>query len=244
MPDWDTASDADSATTEADVAHPGPDIFLDLEIEDWTGEGVGSNPGSPWATPTGITTTLKKRSTLADLGSSDDFVLYVTGDPGNDTVFLRHDSFPAKQYDQISFEYWEYGSGQTGVLMNFYDSNGNRMGKVGTNNPEVEVWYGDGSGTLLSETVVSSPSPSYEAWRRCTVTFDWANDQFDFTWEDLDGSTPPHSSTGYTLRGSGTSLGEVGYTSDEGGGSAMDCYIDNVAGILQDGHHVDAAKTL
>jgi hypothetical protein len=129
--------------------------------------------------------------------------------------------------------------------MNFYDSNGNRMGKVGTNNPEVKIWYGDGSGNLISDEVISSPSPYYEAWRRCTVTFDWSAETFDVTWEDLDGSTADHTSSGYALRGSSNpDLDKLAYTSDESGGSTMDHYIDNVAGVLEDGYHIDAAKTL
>jgi len=238
MVTWSTSTDWDNAASESDVFHPSDVVNLAPEPDGFETYSNGAVP-SPWNAPTSITVDVTDAQST-QWGSK---TCHFLGDPGNDTVVLENTNIPNAAYTEFQFAYWEVGSGQTGVHMNLYDGTGARLCKVGTNNPEVEVWDdADQDGILENNQLLATPSPEYEAWRRMTITIDWANETFDVLWEDITGSTADQSATGYTLAPNNGVIGEVGYTSDEGGGSAMDCYIDQASAFLSDGNIITSEK--
>lgn len=92
------------------------------------------------------------------------------------------------QISSFSFMFWE-SSSNTSAALSFYNSNGNREFSVGTDNP---AWCYDDAGGNSS---FGNPN-AYEHWIRFTIDFDWPNDQYTVTGEDL--------ATGYTASHTGT----------------------------------------
>lgn len=83
--------------------------------------------------------------------------------------------------DEISF-YWQETSNQTGFTVQFRDDTGSEILAVGGNNPQWEIYDGDGSTT-------PSSGNGYDRWILYQLIFDWENGTYDYHFEDLSSGT-------------------------------------------------------
>lgn len=164
---WSTATDWDNAVSESNVAHPsdivqlypGDDSFEDITLND-------PPPDPPYINVNNATITNTR-------GYDGSYSLTFTRDLG-----LSLDE-TGVQPDVFSFVYWETQN-ISGFGIHLYDSSGNEICVIGSNNPEPHV-----KGANTDEDGASPGD--YNSWRRFTITFDWANNQFDVLWEDVTG---------------------------------------------------------
>lgn len=229
---WETATDWDNATSEVDVIHPGAVIKLGVQFDSFENYSTGNAPPSPWENPASDGT-VRSRSTPWG-GQS---VRY-DQNPGTGTVVFRQQQFPADKYTTWYWAYTEDSGSQTGMKQDLRDDAGNLLLRTETNNPQVEVTGDSGKTTLIN-----SPSPEYNEWRRFTITIDWTNDQFTVLWEDFTGSTSDQSGTFDLISGHNGNLDRVEHTASTGGGGNLGMDIDHVTGIFGTGNLVTATKT-
>jgi hypothetical protein len=123
---------------------------------------------------------------------------------GTDGVAVIDSGDPSGQApDSITFAYWE-ASASGGLAYWIENGSGNDILAVGSTNPSAQYRDGNGEGTIEG-----SPTPDYEAFRRFTITFDWANDQFDLLWEDIGGSTADATASNLPFMNSASGIHHV-----------------------------------
>lgn len=126
-------------------------------------------------------------------------------------------TFSAATPDTVQVTYYETSS-PTGGAIRWLDSSGEELCAVGSGNPQAQVVFGSGGST---EVLASSPTPNYGAWRRFTITPDFAAGTFDVLWEDIDGSTADSTATGLAFVGNPSDVGEIQFGGDKRPGAAM-----------------------
>ena len=90
-----------------------------------------------------------------------------------------------RQIEKASFFYQE-NSFSHGAGFRFYDSSGNVILGVATDNPEWAIEDSNGVGRVsLSQ---STSSPSYDVWYQVEVQFDWSAGEATVTWLDSGGT--------------------------------------------------------
>ena len=78
--------------------------------------------------------------------------------------------------------YYNEDSGSNGAGVRLRDSDNDEILKIGTNNPQWNVWGGNGH--------VHVGDGDYRDWQRVTVKFDWENNRFWYEFKDMqDGGT-------------------------------------------------------
>lgn len=118
------------------------------------------------------------------------------------------------QPDQLTFQYAESsGSNGNGITLL---SGGDRILCVGTSNPDPV--YSDGQD--LFET--SDITDNYDNVVTVTITFDWANDQYDATWFDETASSQIGSVSNISWDGSRDGFDEIELTATSAGGQTLD----------------------
>jgi len=121
-------------------------------------------------------------------------------------------TFSATTPDTIQVTYYETSSASGGAIR-WLDSSGEELCEVASDNPGVWVTHGG----FKNFNVKNSPSPSYGAWRRFTITPDFPNGTFDVLWEDIDGSSSNVSATGLSFVGNPSDVAEIQFGGSDRG---------------------------
>jgi hypothetical protein len=240
---WETSTDWDNAVSEEYVVHTNDIIELTYGVESWEDLADGDPLPSPWlndgADPEADTNVSVTDGSVAMLGDATD-----NSDAGQDRLGIYLDFSDNPAPDRIFWDMRET-SDSAGAGVFVLNENGNEILNGGTSNPAWGFNSGDGS-----TCIESSPSPSYGAFRRFTIDFDWANDQFDLTWEDIQGSSGTQSYTGESFKNSSTGIGRIswGDTRDDifcGGDPARigDTWVDRIWGVFNTGSLTTATKS-
>lgn len=245
--EWNTATEWDNAVSESDVHHPSGTVLQSVEPDNFDSYATGSTPPAPWTVlaSNGVVTGSQSYS-----GSQSwEFTGDIASHSGALTVLAYSEGFPAKQYSTVQWVYRET-TNSYGHQFRVLDSAGNEITTAGTGNPQVGYWAGSDWIQLVSGSTVD---PSYQEWRRITLTFDWANSAFDILWEDLTGLAANVSATGQAFyNGSAADVGRMEVVQDdradsagEGfgtGGGLLDSWVDDMSGILSEGSLITAEK--
>jgi len=202
-----TVSSADdSASQTVTVGSAG------LTIDDFESYSTGAVP-SPY-TAVNTNSNAGVVTTDANSGSQSLNIQGATGFSGFDPTITK--TFSAVTSGTVQVAYYETSSPSGGAIR-WLDSSGEALCAVGSGNPEAQVVHSNGSATVLD----SSPTPEYEAWRRFTITPDFANGTFDVLWEDIDGTSSDSSETGLSFVGNASDVAEIQFGGDKRPSAAM-----------------------
>lgn len=222
--DWTGVTiDGDSVqeiTVDGDV------VWTASLVDSFEGETIGTDP-SGWTTAGGEVTDA--------VGASDGTKAYANNTAvSSGSAFLETSGLGGRQPDQITYAYRET-SGSGGHNYVARNTSGNTLFRIGTANPQVIVDHA-AEATIME----SAPSPNYGAWRRFTLTFDWANGTFDATWDDVGGSTASVTETGLSMMATADGISSVAagdYPFTDGGTSVTgDEWCDEVWGVSPGGN--------
>ena len=163
------------------------------DSETWQDYTVGQFPPSPY-----IEVDTAGGQLIDDARSigSSDRSFHVDGNHGDvDDTFdpLARSTFDARQQETLEVHYNETSNSQ-GQAWRWLDDTGDEICAVVADNPQVYIYSGGGS-----TAVESSPSPSYNEWRRFEVTIDWSAGTFSVLWEDLTGGTGDRTVSGLSF---------------------------------------------
>lgn len=183
-----------------------------LTTDDFESYSTGSVP-SPYTSTVNADANAGVVTTDANSGSQS--LNIQTRIDGNFFVTSIKNTFTAKTPNTLEVAYYETSSAFGGAIR-WLSSNGDELAVVGTGNPQVMVRSSSGVNTLTS-----SPSPNYSAWRRFTLTLDFANGTFDVLWEDLDGSSADKSLSGLSFIDNPSDVAEIQFGGDERNGAPM-----------------------
>lgn len=86
-----------------------------------------------------------------------------------------------KQIEEFEI-YWQETSSQAGHTMELLDSNNEQVLVLGGNNPQWNVYDGDGASEIYN-------GDGYDRWIRYHISFDWATTQYTYTFEDMSSGT-------------------------------------------------------
>jgi len=213
VPSGQTKQDYQATVSSADdTASQTVTVGAGLTIDDFESYNTGSVP-SPY-TAVNTNSNAGVVTTDANSGSQSLNIQGPTGTNGFEPTITQ--TFAAATPDTVQVTYYETTSPSGGAIR-WLDSSGEELCAVGSGNPGAQVVHGGGNGTVLA----SSPSPNYEAWRRFTVTPDFANGTFDVLWEDIDGTSPDATETGLSFVGNPSDVAEIQFGGDKRPGSAM-----------------------
>lgn len=178
-----------------------------LTIDDFESYSTGAVP-SPYTAvstnpPAGVVTT------DANSGSQS---LNIQGPTATSTFqpTIKKTFSATSSVSELQVAYYEVADSFGGAIR-WLSSNGETLCVVGSENPQASVVYGNGSSTRLE----SSPSPSYNSWRRFTVTPDFASGTFDVLWEDIDGSTGDSSVNGLSFIDNPSDVAEIQFGGED-----------------------------
>lgn len=237
---WETQSDWDNAVSESYADHPsgvvsmapGNDSFEDLA--DGNAVPAAWNPVSA-AIDSGRGGSEGSLSVDNNDGPSggtakEDYAFASTVPGGVAPATITFAYYETSSSGGIGFEVWD--SADSNIIL-----------RVGSANPE--VGYND------TGDIISSPSPEYGEWRRFTITFDWANDQYDILWEDVTGSTSDQTVSGAPFMNSASGIGAsyigaAGNVSWSGAGNAGangNEWIDEAYGVYYQSSITTATKS-
>lgn len=156
-----------------------------LIIEDWSNftEGtVTSNDSTIWE----FTGNANERITTDLSYSSGKSLLLNTGE--NDSSVrnpvIKYSLQPA-QYEKFTFKYNERGNHMRGILMCLENSDGFTFLRFGTDNPQIDVYVGDGDSPEVHDDFSSS---YYNEWIEISLRIDWKNMKWTVNWNDLTGN--------------------------------------------------------
>jgi len=192
-----------------------------LTIDDFESYSTGAVP-SPY-TAVNTNSNAGVVTTDANSGSQSLNIQGPTGVSGFDPTIVNN--FGGSDPTTFQVTYYETSSPSGGAIR-WLDSAGEELCTVGSANPEVQVVYDNGSVTTLE----SSPSPNYKAWRRFTVTPDFAAGTFDVVWKDIDGSTGDRTATGLGFVDNPSDVAEIQFGGDKRPSAAMGA--NNIGGTF------------
>lgn len=139
---------------------------------------------------------------------------------------IDHAFYNLKNATQISFfEFYYYETRDSaGSGMRLWNSNGNEEVGAGTSNPWWEFTDGTGDDTIYQNA-------PYNAWHKVTLTFDWANNQFDYNWKTI---SDGYTETGTRSLSHGVDVKQVsmsnyqGYSGNTWGPSPIQAWWDDI----------------
>lgn len=233
---WETATDWDNAVSESSVSHSSDVISMVRGAETWDDLSAGSSAPSPPYEKTGAenVSTSQSLSGSNSMEYSQDPATVGTGTIDG-TPYLDFSSSPETP-TEITMGYWEYATTNSMVYA-VYNENADFMFYVGSQNPQV-VYTNNGG----EQELVGSPNPSYETWRKFTLTLDYANNQYDLLWEDIGGSTGDQTATGVGFDASATGIGGVAY-GVVSNGNTINGFYDDCYGVYLDSSLTTATKS-
>lgn len=122
-----------------------------------------------------------------DLYQSDGKSLLLDTDGNNTSAedsVMEYSLKPA-QYETFSFKYNERGDYMRGILMCLENSDGFTFIRFGTDNPQIDIYIGDGDSPEIHDDFSSS---YYNEWIEISVTLDWENMTWKVEWNDITGN--------------------------------------------------------
>lgn len=218
----ETEEDWDQAISELNVVHPDDVVSLDSYIEDFDDYSDGETLTSPWVQGDIIPVVSDNQSYSGDIS------LHIDANSEEGTL-IGHGGIPSTP-SFFNYKYWETSNNQE-TFIRFLNENADEICFVGTDNPQVVVTNGSSS----KNDVFSNPSPDYQEWRQFELTFDWDNDQFDWVWNDLTGSSSQQTGTNFDFTNSSSSVSSMQIWNYSFSGT--DCYIDDIE-VEQDSGYI------
>lgn len=223
---WSTASDWDAAVAESFVDHPSGTVNMIRGVDKYDGLSNGGTIPSIYNT-SGDSRITNSKAYSGNLSITTGNGFGISGLSNTDKTL----SWVCQETSNIS-----------GWGLKLRNTNGQKILTFGSNNPQVKLESNNNN----SETIISSPSPSYAAWRRFTVEIDFSTNTFDFFWEDLTGSSSDQSKTGQSLVSGASALGKWELEKNPwGGGPPEDgkFFIDNAWGVYSTSSITTATKS-
>ena len=234
---WETASDWDNAVSETFSKHASGVVEMAAGLDTFEDLSDGADLPSPYDDGPDINPTVDNSRVFE--GSLS---VYTGSSAPSNTYTMRLDNI-GEVPDYVELLNNTDAGASNGWAYDIYNENDDIIMRLG--NDSNEPGFNDGNGNTIIGNIRDGE------WRRWTVTFDWANDQFDIERVELENGDNTQTRTSRPFINSSTEIKRVQITGETdynlGGGDANGIqgnWYDTYYGVLYTSDLTTATKTL